>query len=79
MIASIWKPKLGTSIYLFCLWMKHVRDNLAILPFSDLKELISQNRYNTNAKLYFLWLILLQSMKVHKCITQESSKEGLHP
>ena len=78
MIASIWKPKLGTSIYLFCLWMKHVRDNLAILPFSDLKELISRNRYKTKTKPYFLWSLLLQSMKLQKCITQESS-EDLHP
>ena len=40
----------GTSIYRFCLQKKPVRDKLMILPFSDLKELISQNRYKTKAK-----------------------------
>ena len=59
--------------------MKPVRDNLAVSPFSDLKELISRNRYKTKTKPYFLWSLLFQSMKLQKCITQESSKEGLHP
>ena len=70
----------GTRIYLFCLYMKPVRDNLGVLPpFSDLKELISRNRCKTKTKPYFLWSLLFQSMKLQKCITQESSKEGLHP
>ena len=53
-------------------------DNLTVSPFSDLKELISRNRYKTKTKPYFLWSLLFQSMKLQKCITQESSK-GLHP
>ena len=30
--------------------MKLVRDNLTVSPFSDLKELISRNRYKTKTK-----------------------------
>ena len=33
--------------------MKPVRDNLAVSPFSDLKELISRNRYETKTKAIF--------------------------
>ena len=33
--------------------MKPVRDNFAVSPFSDLKELISRNRYKTKRKPYF--------------------------
>ena len=33
--------------------MKPIRDNLAVLPFSDLKELISRNRYKTKTKSFF--------------------------
>ena len=59
--------------------MKSVRDNLAVSPFSDLKDLISRNRCKTKTKPYFLWSsFLFQSMKLQKCIIQESSKEGLH-
>ena len=89
MIASISKSKLiewiflqsnGTSIYLsFLFIMKPVRDNLALSHFSDLKELISQNGYKTKTNPCFLWSPLFQSMKLQKCITQESPKEGLHP
>ena len=32
--------------------MKPVRDNLATTPFSDLKELISGNKYKTKTKPY---------------------------
>ena len=59
--------------------MKPVRDNLAIPPFSDLKEIIFRNRCKTKRKTYFLRSLLLQSMKPQKFITQESSKEDLHP
>ena len=74
--------------------MKPVRDNLVLSPFSDLKELISRNRYKTKTKPYFLLSLLFQNIKLLKCITtvirnltvsydyaitQESSKEGLHP
>ena len=41
-------------------------------PFSDLKELISRNRYKTKAKPYFLWSLLFQNIKLQKCVTQES-------
>ena len=44
----------GKSIYRFCLSMKPLRDNLAVSPFSDLNKLISQNRYKTKTKPYFL-------------------------
>ena len=43
----------GTSIYLFCLRRNPARDNLMVAPFSDLKELISRNTYNTKTKPYF--------------------------
>ena len=33
-------------------------DNLTVSPFSDLKELISRNRYKTKTKPYFLWSLL---------------------
>ena len=46
--------------------------NLMLSPFSDLKELISRNRYKTKTKPYFLWSILFQNIKLQKCITQES-------
>ena len=58
----------GTSIYLFCLSRNPVRDNLILSPFSDLKELISQNRYKTLNKAK----VLCQNMKLLKRITQES-------
>ena len=59
--------------------MKPLLDNVAVSLFSDSKELISRNRYRTNTKPHFLCSLLLQSMKLRKCITQESSKEGLRP
>ena len=58
---------------------KSVSDNLMFSPFSRLKGLISQNKYETTTKPYFLWSILFQNMKLQKCITQEPQKEGLHP
>ena len=42
----------SASIYLFCLQRKPVRDNLMLSPFSDLKELISRNRFKTKTKPY---------------------------
>ena len=59
--------------------MNPVLDNLAVSPVPGLKELISRNTYKTKTKPYFLWSLLLQSMKLQKCITQESSKEDLQP
>ena len=44
-----------------------------LLSISDLKELISRNRYKTKTKPYFLRSLLLQNTKLQKCITQESS------
>ena len=43
----------STSIYLFCLWRKPVHDNLMLSPFSDLKEIISLDRYKIKTKPYF--------------------------
>ena len=59
--------------------MKLVHGNLAVSPFSNSKELIFQHRYKTKTKPYFLSPLLFQSVKLQKCIAQESSKEGLHP
>ena len=53
--------------------MKPARDSLTVSPFSDLKELISRNRYESKTKPYFLSSLLFQSMKL-----QESRKKGLH-
>ena len=44
--------------------MKPVHDNLAISPFSDLKELISRNQRKTKAKPYSLRSLSFQSMKL---------------
>ena len=46
-------------------------DKLILSPFSDLKELISQNRYKTKTNLYLLWSLLIQNMKLQKFIAQE--------
>ena len=59
--------------------MKLVHGNLTVSPFSNSKELIFQNRCKTKTKPYFLSPLLFQSVKLQKCIAQESSKEGLHP
>ena len=53
--------------------------NFQICISVPLKELIYRNRYKTKTEPYFLQLLLFQKMKLQKCITQESSKEGLHP
>ena len=59
--------------------MKPVRDNLAVSPFSDWKELVSRNKCKTKTKPYFLWSLLVPKHETTEMYNQESSKEGLHP
>ena len=50
--------------------MEPVRDNLMLSPVSDLKELISRNRYKT--KTFFVITFILKHETTEVYITQES-------